>query len=277
VFDKKYKSVGIRKSEMRTIISECLELAEQKISEKVIKIADYEKIASLVSDIYREISLDIDDDLYYKRIMTNFVLQKMKIKTKDQERFQSVFVGCYALISCNLAGKMTIASFVIKKPSSSDIIAEYESSRKLSDGSTHLVRGYVFQDDSEIYAIGNLEGTGRLRLSVLRPFNAESDQIDLMGMRLAKSRLEHAPGAFPIYCRRVKDPVALKLTGVATETAVAATLETLGHPNASEVLDRLWQIVRLSDESEADWVRRSAGVRPTPPPWSRGVKLNLPE
>lgn len=281
IFSKKSESAGIYQSEIRDFISLCFQLINEAVKQGRAPFSVYESTIDQVSDIYREISVETDDEMYYRRVMTQLVIQQLNFNTENQARFCNKYAGNYALISCDLSGKLTIASFIIKKPERTTLIAEYDSQRILSDKTVHLVRGFIYEDEAEIYAVGNIAGSGKIRLSVLRPYDAGPGQTDFMGMRLAKSWLEKSPGLFPIYCRRIKDPLPLSKTGVATEDKVLRTLKSLGHLRPKSVIEKLWQVVRLSEEKEALWGRltRADGKprRPSAPPWSRGVKLDLPE
>lgn len=230
----------------------------------------------MVVDVHREIELDFDEGAYYKRLVTSFILQHLNIKSEPQGWFSRKYSGHYVLVSCDLSGKMTVANFKINPLSRAEFLPEYETHRLLTDGRVRSVHGIIYQDEAEIFAIGNVVGSGKVRITTLRPYND-----DFMGLRLGKSLLQEAPGCFPVYCRRVDSPLDMDKTGVTDENGIVSRLREHGDSNPDHVIEKLHQIVRLNEAPESDWARSSNEAdlpnRPKRPPWSFGIKLNLPE
>lgn len=267
--------IHVTKSELGEIIKTAYDVVEKCLKNKNIDKIVFQQLVMRVVAIYHEISLDFDESMYYRSIVTNFIVQHLNIRTDNQRWFSDRYSGHYVLVSCNLSGEYTTANFIIKPPARPEYLPEYETKRMLDNGLSRTVYGVVYQDGDDIFALGNITGGGKLRFSTLLPF-----KDDLAGLRHGISLLENAPGSFPIYCRRVPEPLKMENTGVCTEEDVVTRLRSIGDPEPDLVIRKLPELLRLGDEMEALWRKYASTLplpdRPARAPWSFGVKLKLP-
>ncbi len=140
-----------------------------------------------------------DDSTYALGPIEQLVKSQIALSVAVRARYCKPPLGAYLLIRFDAKGRLVIARMDVFELRKDNAICRFRTIRHSKAIGERITEGYIYQFDDHVYAVGQIDGTGAIRCSILNPRNDGSG--DMFGLRLGISDLDSGPFAYRLYCR----------------------------------------------------------------------------